>query len=224
MLKFKELYELWRSDNFLQQAWKESYVMLETTQVMFEKSIFSLRSADDADIEKDVYTMDTKVNTYLQDVRRKVFKHLAVTGGGNIVPGLILTSIVIDLERVGDYTKNITDIAIAHPGRLFCGKHEQIVKKIEGAVSEMFKEILPCLRASDREKGHIIMTSNEWITKECDKIVNDLIKHHDPSITPEDSVTTALYCRYLKRVAAHLLNVVSSVVNPFDRVGFREEQ
>lgn len=223
MLKFKELYELWRRYNFLQQAWEESYVMLETTHEMFEKSVYSLRSTDTAEIAGDVYAMDKKVNTYLQDVRRKVFKHLAVTGGANIIPGLVLTSIVIDVERIGDYTKNITDIAIAHPGRLFCGKHDQQVKKIEEAVTEMFKKILPCLRSSNKEMGHLIMSSNEWITKECDHIVIDLIQHHDSTIPPEDSVTTALYCRYIKRVAAHLLNVASSVVNPFDKVGFREE-
>lgn len=224
MLKIKELYELWRSDNFLQQAWKESFVMLETTHQMFEKSVYSLRSTDNAEIGREVYTMDRTVNAYLQDVRRKVFKHLAVTGGANIIPGLVLTSIVIDVERIGDYTKNITDIALAHPGRLFCGKHEEQVKNIEDAVTDMFKKILPCLQKSDKELGHVIMSSNEWITKACDKIVIDLIKHHDSTIPPEDSVTTALYCRYIKRVAAHLLNVASSVVNPFDKVGFREEQ
>ncbi|MDI6803678.1 MAG: PhoU domain-containing protein [Bacteroidota bacterium] len=224
MLKFKELYELWRRDNFLKQAWEESYVMLETTREMFEKSVYSLRNTDNAKISGDVYSMDKTVNTYLQEVRRKVFKHLAVTGGANIIPGLVLTSIVIDVERIGDYTKNITDIAKAHPGRLFCGKHEEQVKKIEDAVAEMFKKILPCLRSSDREMGHVIMSSNEWITKACDKIVIDLIQHYDETIPVEDSVTTALYCRYIKRVAAHLLNVASSVVNPFDKVGFREER
>ncbi|MDI6766695.1 MAG: PhoU domain-containing protein [Bacteroidota bacterium] len=223
MLKFKELYELWRSDNFLEQALQESHIMLETTREMFDKSVFSLRNTDNAEIGRDVYTMDKKVNTYLKEVRRKVFKHLALTGGANIIPGLVLTSIVIDVERLGDYTKNIMDIALAHPGRLYCGKHESQVKKIEEAVAEMFKKMLPCLRASDREIGKLIMSSNEWITKECDHIVTDLIQNHDPTIPSEDSVTTALYCRYIKRVAAHLLNVASSVVNPFDKVGFREE-
>lgn len=223
MLKFKELFELWRSDNFLQQAWKESYVMLETTREMFEKSIHSLRKTDDAEISRDVYTTDKQVNIYLQDVRRKVFKHLALTGGANIIPGLVLISIVIDVERIGDYTKNITDIAIAHPGRLFCGKHEDQVVKIEKAVIEIFNKILPCLRTSNKEMGHEIMSTYEWITKECDKIVTSLIQHRDETMPVEDSVTTALYCRYIKRVTAHLLNVASSVVNPFDKVGFREE-
>jgi hypothetical protein len=34
----------------------------------------------------------------------------------------------------------------------------------------------------------------------------------------------ALYVRYLKRVTAHLLNILSSVVNPVERIGYREEE
>jgi hypothetical protein len=36
-------------------------------------------------------------------------------------------------------------------------------------------------------------------------------------------VTTALYIRYLKRTSAHLMDIASSLANPFDRIGFREE-
>lgn len=224
MLKFKELYELWRRDNFHKQALEETYQMLETTREMFDKSIYSLRYLEDSEIGTDIYVMDKKVNEYLQDVRRKVFKHLAVTGGANLIPGLILISIVIDVERIGDYTKNITDIAKAHPGKLHCGIHEGRVIKIEKAITDMFKNIIPCIRKSDREMGHVLISSNEWITKECDKIVTELIQNPDPNLSAGDSVTIALYVRYMKRVAAHLLNVASSVVNPFDKVGFREEQ
>ena len=38
---------------------------------------------------------------------------------------------------------------------------------------------------------------------------------------PNEAVTTALYVRFLKRISAHLMNIASSVVNPFDRIGFR---
>ena len=41
-------------------------------------------------------------------------------------------------------------------------------------------------------------------------------------LTRADAVTTALYARYLKRVASHLLNILSSIVNPFDLIGYRE--
>ena len=36
-------------------------------------------------------------------------------------------------------------------------------------------------------------------------------------------MATALYIRFLKRISAHLMNIASSVVNPFDRIGFREK-
>ena len=32
----------------------------------------------------------------------------------------------------------------------------------------------------------------------------------------------ALYLRFLKRISAHSRNLISSVVNPFDRIGYRE--
>jgi len=32
-----------------------------------------------------------------------------------------------------------------------------------------------------------------------------------------------MYSRYLKRIAAHSRNLISSVVNPFERIGYKEE-
>lgn len=222
MLRIRELYELWRRDNFLKQALDESYLMLETTQRMFEQSVQSLRQSDVGEISVDVYEMDKTVNAYLQDVRRKVFKHLAVTGGANIIPGLVLTSIVIDAERIGDYTKNIMDLATVHPKKLQCGSHEKTVQQIEVEVQAIFRRIVPCLRASDKDAAHDIL-SKYWVTQSCEKIVEMLIKEHTTSISTGDAVAIALYVRHLKRVAAHLLNIASSVVNPFERVGFPEE-
>ena len=37
------------------------------------------------------------------------------------------------------------------------------------------------------------------------------------------TAAVVLYVRYLKRVGAHLLNILSSVVNPFERTGYKEQ-
>jgi hypothetical protein len=37
------------------------------------------------------------------------------------------------------------------------------------------------------------------------------------------TAVVALYVRYLKRVGAHLLKILSSVVNPFERIGYRQQ-
>ena len=43
----------------------------------------------------------------------------------------------------------------------------------------------------------------------------------DDSIPTRDAVIMALTVRFLKRISAHLSNLASSVVNPFDRIGFK---
>jgi len=115
LFNFRELIELWRSDNLLKQALADSHEMLESTQEMFRESVRSLRNSESGEVRFNVYDKDIQVNKYEREVREKVLKHLAITGGANIIPGLILTSIVIDIERLGDYTKNIMDLAVDHP-------------------------------------------------------------------------------------------------------------
>ncbi len=223
MLRFKELIELWRTANSLTRAFEDSHAMLESTRQMFTVSVHSLRQSDSADVSVNIYAMDQKINQYEQDVRHKVLKHLAITGGANIIPGLILTSIVIDLERIGDYTKNIKDLAAAHPTRLTAGRYNEDLVRLETGVGEIYERILPMLKTSDAEGARGLMEGHWWILRRCDEIVNELIGAPDPDISASDAVATALYIRYLKRIAAHLMNIASSIFNPFERIGFRAE-
>ncbi len=222
MLRLKEIYEIWRKDSSLKQALNDSHAMLERTDRMFHESVQSLRESDTGEIGIDIYEEDQVVNRYQQEVRRKILRHLAITGGVNVVPGLILTSIVIDIERIGDYTKNIMELAVAHPGKLRAGKYEADVAKIEEAVARMFDGIVSILKTTDKEAARRLIGENVWIRKRCDEIDLDLIKGRDESLGSGDAVAVALYVRYLKRIGAHLLNILSSVVNPFERIGYRE--
>lgn len=224
MFRFKELIELWRSDNLLTQALKDSQKMLNSTSQMFNESVKSLRESDSGKMGMDIYAKDRMVNKYQREVRRKVLKHLAIAGGVNLTHGLILINIVIDLERIGDYTKNIMELAVAHPKRLRCGIYEDDIKKIEQGVSSMFEQIVPALKASDKKAARQLIDSDWWMIKRCDEVVTGLIKAEDQTLSSADAVSTALYARYLKRIAAHLINASSSVVNPFERIGFREKK
>ena len=79
------------------------------------------------------------------------------------------------------------------------------------------------LKSSDAKGARQLMEGHWWILRKCDDIVTELIGSTDPDITPTDAVATALYTRYLKRIAAHLMNIASSIFNPFERIGFRAE-
>jgi len=223
MFRFKELIELWRSDNLLTQALNRSHAMLESTEEMFIESVKSLRESDTGEMGMDVYKKDQMVNEYQREVRGKVLKHLAITGGANIIPGLILTSIVIDIERIGDYTKNIKDLAVAHPKRLECASYEEDIQKIEKGVAELFRRALPALKQSDKVAADKLIRENWWMIRRCDEILEELIIERDTSLSPGDAVSTAIYARFLKRIAAHLINMLTSVVNPFEFIGFHAD-
>jgi len=220
MLKFRELYELWRKDNLFDQAVKDSRQMLKNTCEMFEEAIISLREKDDGEISDDVYKKDHEVNLYVQEVRHKITKHLAITSGHNLIPGLILTSIIIDFERIGDYTKNIVDLALAHPQRLKCGKYEKEVKNIEKECLNLFHEAIDINETSNKTAAQALLDEKKWVTQKCDEILVELIKEERKIKSSGVAVSTALYIRYLKRVAAHLLNILTSVTSPFEKIGF----
>jgi phosphate transport system protein len=223
MFNFREIIELWRSDNLMTQALNDSHAALESTRDMYHESIRSLRR-DDGEMKINVYDMDQRINKYEKEVRRKVFKHLAITGGTNVIPGLILTSIIIDIERVGDYTKNIMDLAVAHPRILECGVFDEDLKKIEKDVGKLFDEIIPALKTTDKKTAVRLIEESWWMLKKCDEILTALIQERDPSLSPGNAVSTGIYARYLKRITAHLINVATSVVSPFERIGFRLEK
>ena len=223
MFRFKELIELCRSDNLLTQALNDSHEMLVSTYEMFRESVKSLRESDRGEIGINIYEKDQMVNKYEQVVRRKVLKHLAITSGVNIVPGLVLVVIVIDIERIGDYTKNIMDLAVANPKRLTCGNCEVDLGTVKRVLAKLFEGVIPAIKASDQEAARKLIDSNWWMLKRCDEVIIHLTTAEDPSLRSSEAVSTAIYARYLKRIGAHLMNITSSIVNPFEKIGFRED-
>jgi phosphate uptake regulator len=221
---FKELFALFRKESALNQAFDRSREMLLTDQEMFLAAIKSLREHDDAHLEIDVYAKDQLINAYEREVRRKVFTHLTLTSDPNLHAGLVLISVVIDIERIGDLTKNIVELALKHPGRLDCGPFESDIRKIETTVKTMFSLLIAALPENDEAKAKEVMAEHWLIARSADQILDSLIYPIERTLPCCEAVTTALYVRFLKRTSAHLMNIASSVVNPFDRIGFRVDR
>lgn len=222
MMRFGEIYEIWRRDNSLNIALARSLEMLERTHAMFHESVKILRHGASARAGYNVYEEDRTINAYQIEVRQKVLRYLAVTGSMDLIPGLVLINIVIDIERLGDYTKNITELAAVQPGELHCGRFEDRVRQMEQIVEKLFSEAQSILRASNRQEARRLIDESYQIRRNADRIVSELIEREDDSLGRTQTAAIALYVRYLKRLGAHLLNILSSVVNPFERIGFQE--
>ncbi len=218
---FRKWLAIFRKSTLMDQAYQRSYEMLDITREMYLAARKSLRQTDENKIEMDIRKSDSQVNKYEREVRRNVFNHLAVSGTEQLPSGLILISIIIDIERIGDYTKNIVDLAMNHPKRLLGGKFEEDLTKVEKAVEDDFLQTKKCFQTGDVQLGRQLLDQYNWVNKTCDNAVVGLVKEEDKEISSGDAVSLALYFRWLKRINSHLRNITTSVVNPFDRIGFR---
>lgn len=217
---WQELKTLWKSDNLLVEAWDQSYEMLDIDQVMFEEGIRALRhSSDGANLE--IRKKDKLVNKYEREVRKKVLTHLVVQNTPDLSAGLVLVTVIIDIERIGDYTKNIIDLAQMHPKQLSGGMFEDKLVQMEKSLSVLFNNTKNCLRNSDIDLAVELMSEHKTINEICDIAIEKLVRAEDKPVDHGSIAALTLYIRYLKRINSHLRNINSSVVNPFDRIGYK---
>lgn len=222
---FENLFILFRKENLYVQALQECHDMLDIDWAMYEASVTSLRKSDAADVDLNIYAMDKQVNASERDVRKKVMTHLAVSGTTGLAAGLVLVSVVIDIERIGDYTKNIYELARNHKQKLHGGSLETRLLEVETGVTRVFQDMIRAFKTSDVEMARQIMSNyKEGLAAACESITMDVISGTVGIQNASDGATLALYARYLKRIAAHSRNIVSGIVNPFHRIGYKEKK
>jgi phosphate uptake regulator len=198
--------------------------MLDVTLSMYIEAKESLRQREDNEVDLKLKETDKEVNSYEREVRRMVFKHLSVTGTSNLPQGFILVSIIIDIERIGDYAKNMVELALDHPGKLHGGEFEGEIARIEESLEDNFNLTKKCFKEGDGSLAFELLKKYAWVNDACNEIVKALVKKKDKEIKPGDSAALALYTRWLKRINSHLRNITTSVVNPFDRIGFEPKK
>tara|TARA_B100001029_G_scaffold142126_1_gene121688 strand:- start:64 stop:567 length:504 start_codon:yes stop_codon:yes gene_type:complete len=167
--------------------------------------------------------MDKKINHFERDVRRKIMTHLTVNPQQDLSSGLVLVSVVIDIERMGDYTKNIYDLAVKYPEKLSTGKYEDTISKMEDDVKNYLNQTIDAFKNQDIELGRKLMEEYKTdISSVSNEIVNEVVASKDSELSAGQASALCLYLRYLKRISAHSRNLVSSIVNPFERIGYPE--
>ncbi len=222
---WKEFLDGWRNDNLLNQAWRESYSALNISDEMFREAVRILRESDDTEVDPKVRKKDKQIDEYQRAVRRKVITHCALRCTSGLPGGMVLVSIIIDIERIGDNAKNILDLAEAHPERLRIPAYDDRLTGIEEDLKWRFRKIVTVLKEEDTATARQMMDKHrKEIRNTCDGIIDDLVRGKVEGTSISDASALAVYVRYLKRISAHLKNIASSVVNPFDRIGFKEKR
>ena len=224
MTIFKEILAIWKSDNLLSQAWEDSLRMLSLSNDIFVQSIQYFNSGENIDAVKALKKEDQSINDYYQLVRRKVITHYSIdkppidTSGG-----LTLINMVVDIERIGDYCKNISDLTLMREGPMNFGELSNEIKSIEEEVESRFTKTIKAIQDQDEALADELLKSyKKMITKVSDDIVKNVASGKIQFKDSSQGASIVLYARYLKRIGAHLKNITSTIVNPYDRIGYNQ--
>ena len=224
MSVLKDLVNIWNSEDSLSQAWTSSNEMFHLSHEMFTDSVNALRSGEKNKVIKSIKLRDEEINQYHRDIRKKVVTHYSVSKDvTNINSGLVLINMVVDIERVGDYTKNILDLAKYYPKKLRSEKISEDLRIIEQAVIERFQNTVNAVEEMDEIAAkELIKSYRSDLGKLSDNLVASSISG-DLEIGEEHMASSmVLYARYLKRIGAHLKNITSVVINPFESIGYKK--
>jgi phosphate uptake regulator len=174
---------------------------------------------DPAVVGNDLFATDKRINKIEQAIRRELVVHVAVSEKVDYPLCLTLMSLVKDAERIGDYGKNIFDLAVECPG--FPGDPMSAdTVAVKDRVSRMLAKMRSLYESQDMDQANAFLIEADEIQDHCDAQVTRLLGDASLSNMP---VAAALMYRYIKRVMAHSMNVVTSIVMPLDKLDYFDE-
>ncbi|MBT3479705.1 MAG: hypothetical protein HOA15_03560 [Candidatus Marinimicrobia bacterium] len=224
MAIIQNIINLWKAEDLLSQAWNRSYEMMELSREIFNQAIKYLRHGENIDTLKALKKRDREINAFQKEVRRKVLTHYAIEQDTtDMTNGLILVNMVVDIERIGDYCKNILDLAINYPEQIVSEDIGGDLHLIESEVKKRFDQTLEAIHTQDADIARAQMEGyREQMTGKSDNIVNGVLRGELEFGSTGKTAAVVLYARYLKRIGAHLKNITTTVVNPFDSIGYKK--
>ena len=216
---FKNLFSWWHEDILLKDALGKSRDALDraTGMVSFAMQILLEHSGEG----EKIYKMDAEVNRLQVDVRKKIMEHLAVNPAQDVMASLVLTTIIVDLERIGDFAKNIVELDRMCVRKLGGSKYNKEARLITGELDVSLGKTGAAFTEGDPDSAENLMGTFTQIGRRCDSMLEVLVG--DEGVSVREAVIYGLLFRYLKRIACHARNICSSVVNPFHRLGYKPD-
>jgi phosphate transport system protein len=180
-------------------------------------ALFGDRPADG--VNDELRSTDRMVNQLEREIRRELVVHASVFGGIDTPAVLIYMSIVKDIERVGDYAKNLLDIALDGATLADVPDIDEW-RRLATEISQYIADSGTAFYGRDATLCRSLLTRGDGLLDSFDAHVSALVSGED---TGPQAVPRALAYRYLKRVVAHLMNLLSAVIMPLHRLDYFDE-
>ena len=217
-----ELLSIFRADNPL-HAMGENFADMLKIACRMTLSAGEIYFGGKASAEERtaIYDDDVRVNKLERNIRKQVVAHLSMKGTSGDVPySLLLMSLVKDVERIGDYAKNLSEVIDIQSAPLPDDEIMQELQEIRHNVESSFKATSEVFASSDHERATQMIQQGRDMAHRSEALVRRISRS-----SYDAGVTTALVLgtRYYKRIGGHVLNVLSSVVMPLHKVDYYDE-
>ena len=212
---FKQIVETNKRTSLIVAAFEEVTHMVERAERMFDAACTAFMSDQARDV--DVGAEARAINEGERMIRRLVTQHLTINPTQDLPARLALFSIVHDVERIGDYAKSLSELCQWQSDSEGSAAGRQLHEKL----TPLFGQLLHAQRDEDVAAARQVMRTHEEVKIASDTFVTDAFQDQASN---RHTVGQGMAVRFLRRISAHLSNVASSVVNPLDRIGGKEQE
>jgi phosphate uptake regulator len=169
--------------------------------------------------KQEVRSTDKRVNQAQRDVRRELMLHASVVQSVDLPLVLSYMSVVKDAERIGDYAKNIYDL-VKYGSNFEEVPDRDHLKGYCDAVGNLILEAAEVFANRDEDRAaELVRKADGFLDQHDDEV--KIAFNSTGSVS--DAVARALYFRFLKRITAHVMNLLTALVMPIDQLDYYDE-
>jgi phosphate uptake regulator len=201
----------------VEAAFRDVSLMITQSAKMLDHSMAAL--LDNQPLDVDLDHMDDIVDQGERNVRRTILEHLSVNPRQDLVASLILVSMVQDAERIGDFARGLAElVTLAQSPRE--GPAAERLRILASRLRPLFEHCEQAFREDDVKRGQQVVSTH---TKLKQEFIEYTIEVSRSDLSADMAIVYASAARILRRISAHLSNIASTVVQPYDRIRHGDE-
>ncbi len=215
---FERLFGLGRRSTLVEAAFRDVSTMLQQSARMLDHSLAAL--LENQELEVDLDDMDDVVDEGERMVRRTILEHLSVDPRHDLVASLILVSMVQDAERIGDFAHGLAEL-VPLAGSPRQGPFAEELRALSGRLRPLFEVCERAFREDDLEEARRVIVKHSELKREFIEFTRRVASSE---LGADMAIVYAGAARIMRRISAHLSNIASTVVQPYDRIRHGDEE
>ena len=214
--------DLFKRDNWSNDLVERISEMLDLAAKMFDYATgVTVAGQPDDDPQTKLYDRDQAINKLERKIRRRVISRLSMRSATAEVPtALIFMNVVKDGERLGDYIKNLHEIADMMPDDVDRELYRKWLDQPTANITHLFTETQQAFAESDEALAGQVIKTAKIEGRAYEQMIREISNSDLPTI---DAVCLVLHLRFYKRLVAHMSNIATTVVMPVDLIDYYDE-